>query len=221
MALISLYNTKGEKVGSLELAKSLFDVPTNDALIHEAVVAQQANSREAIAHTKTRGEVAGSSKRPWKQKGTGRARHGSTKSPIWIGGGITFGPRNDRNFSLKINKKAKRKALAMVLSDKVANDCFIAIDDFRLAEGKTKELIRILKKLPISKRGGKAGSGFAGKTLIVLPPEEKEIAKAAKNLKGIQTMPANTLNVVDLLKTDVILVSKSAIETIMQTYKRA
>lgn len=205
---------QGDKVGSLELSKSLFDVPVNDALIHEAVTAQQANSREAIAHTKTRGEVAGSSKKPWKQKGTGRARHGSTKSPIWIGGGITFGPRNDRNFTLKINKKAKRKALAMVLSDKVANDRFIAIDDFRLTDGKTKELIRILKKLP-------SPTKKSGKTLIILPPDEKVIAKAAKNLSGIETMPANTLNVVDLLKMDTILVSKAAIEMIMQTYKRA
>ncbi len=201
----------GEKVGSMELAKSLFDVKVDQALIHEAVTAQKANSREAIAHTKTRGEVAGSSKKPWKQKGTGRARHGSTKSPIWIGGGITFGPRNDRNFTLKMNKKAKRKALAMVLSDKVANDKFIAVDELLLKEGKTKELVRMLKKMPISKK----------KTLIILPPEEKGIATAAKNLPGISTMPANTLNVVDLLKTDVVLISKSAVEMIMQTYKRA
>ena len=211
MALISLYNMLGEKVGNMELAKSLFDVKVNQALIHEAVTAQNANSREAIAHTKTRGEVAGSSKKPWKQKGTGRARHGSTKSPIWIGGGITFGPRNDRNFTLKMNKKAKRKALAMVLSDKVANDKFVALDELSLKEGKTKELVRLLKKLPISKK----------KTLIILPPEEKGIAIAAKNISGISTMPVNTLNVVDLLKTDVVLISKAAVEMIMQTYKRA
>jgi len=211
MAVVSLLNTKGEQVGSLTLEASLFDVKMNPALIHEAVVAQQANSREAIAHTKTRGEVAGSSKKPWKQKGTGRARHGSTKSPIWVGGGITFGPRNERNFSLKINKRAKRKALAMILSEKVATDRFIAVDTLELKDGKTKELLAILKNLPISKK----------KTLIVLPPAQKDVAIAAKNMKGIETMPSNTLNVVDLLKADVVLISKEAIDMITQTYKRA
>jgi large subunit ribosomal protein L4 len=211
MAVVSLLNTKGEKVGSLTLEASLFDVKMNPALIHEAVVAQQANSREAIAHTKTRGEVAGSSKKPWKQKGTGRARHGSTKSPIWVGGGITFGPRNDRNFSLKINKRAKRKALAMILSEKVSSDRFVAIDELNLKDGKTKELGMILKNLPISKK----------KTLIVLPPAQKDVAIAAQNMKGVVTMPANTLNVVDLLKADVVLISKEAIDMVTQTYKRA
>ncbi len=211
MAVVSLYNTKGDNVGSLTLEASLFDVKMNSALIHEAVVAQQANSREAIAHTKTRGEVAGSSKKPWKQKGTGRARHGSTKSPIWVGGGITFGPRNERNFSLKINKRAKRKALAMILSEKVATDRFVAIDSLELKDGKTKELLAILKNLPISKK----------KTLIILPPAQKDVAIAAQNMKGIETMPANTLNVVDLLKHDVVLISKEAVEMVTQIYKRA
>lgn len=211
MALISLYNIKGEKIGSLEIAKSLFDVKVNPALIHEAVIAQNANSRVAIAHTKDRGEIAGSSKKPWKQKGTGRARHGSKKSPIWIGGGITFGPRNERNFSVKINKKTKRQALAMVLSDKVAQDHFIALDELHLEKGKTNELASILKKLPLSTK----------KTLIVLPPEEKSVAKAAKNLKGVSTLPANTLNVVDLLKTGIVLVTKDSVAMIEKIYKRA
>ena len=211
MAVVSLLNTKGEQVGSLTLEASLFDVKMNPALIHEAVVAQQANSREAIAHTKTRGEVAGSSKKPWKQKGTGRARQCSTKSPIWVGGGITFGPRNERNFSLKINKRAKRKALAMILSEKVSSERFVAVDVLDLKDGKTKELAMILKNLPISKK----------KTLIVLPPAQKDVAIAAKNMKGIETMPSNTLNVVDLLKADVVLISKEAIDMITQTYKRA
>lgn len=211
MAVVSLYNIKGDKVGSLTLEASLFDVKPSPALLHEAIVAQQANSREAIAHTLTRGEVTGSSKKPWKQKGTGRARHGSTKSPIWIGGGITFGPRNERNFSLKINKRAKRKALAMILSEKVATDRFIAVDTLELKDGKTKELLAILKNLPISKK----------KTLIILPPQQKDVAIAAQNVKGIQTMPANTLNVVDLLKTDVVLISKEAVEMVTQIYKRS
>jgi len=211
MAVISLYNTKGENVGTLDLEASLFDVKVNSALVHEAVVAQGANSRFAIAHTKTRGEVAGSSKRPWKQKGTGRARHGSTKSPIWIGGGITFGPRNERNFSLKINKQAKRKALAMVLSDKITSERFIAVDQLTLETGKTKELLVVLKNLSLSDK----------KTLIILPPQQKEVALAARNIKGVKTMPANTLNVVDLLKNDVVLMSKEAIAYVTETYKRS
>ena len=211
MAIISLYNTQGEKVGSLELEPSLFDVKINKALVHEAVVAQTANSREAIAHTKDRSDVAGSSKRPWKQKGTGRARQGSTKSPIWIGGGITFGPRSNRNFSVKMNKKARRKALAMVLSDKVVNERFLAIEDITLPDGKTKDLVLLLKKLP------SAGK----KTLIILPTDRKEVAKAAQNIKGIETLPSNTLNVVDLLKTDFVVASKEAIAMITEMYKRS
>lgn len=211
MAIISLYNTNGEKVGSLELEPSLFGVEVSNELVHEAVVAQTANSREAIAHTKDRSEVAGSSKKPWNQKGTGRARQGSTKSPIWIGGGITFGPRSNRNFSVKINKKARRKALAMVLSDKVACDRFIALEDFVLPSGKTKELLDVLKKLP------SAGK----KTLIILPTTQKDVAKAAQNMKGIETMPTNTLNVVDLLKTDFVVASKEAIHSMTEMYKRS
>lgn len=211
MAIISLYNSQGEKSGSLELEPSLFDVKINKALVHEAVIAQTANSREAIAHTKDRSEVAGSSKKPWKQKGTGRARQGSTKSPIWIGGGITFGPRSNRNFSLKMNKKARRKALAMVLTDKVANDRFVVIEDIILPDGKTKDLVLILKKLP------SAGK----KTLIILPSDRKEVAKAAQNIKGIETLPSNTLNVVDLLKTDFVVASKEAITMMTEMYKRS
>src|SRR3989339_379080 len=166
MARVTLYSIDGSKKGELTLEDSLFGVKVNPALVHEAIVAQTAGSRTAIAHTKTRGEVAGTGKKPWKQKGTGRARHGSRRSPIWIGGGISFGPRNDRNFSLKMNKRAKRKALAMVLSDKVAQDRFVAVETLTLQNGKTKELAFLLKNLPISKK----------KTLIILPPEQKDVA---------------------------------------------
>lgn len=211
MAIVSLYNINGEKVGSLELDASLFDVKSNPVLVHEAVVAQQANARVAIAHTKNRGEVAGSSKKPWKQKGTGRARHGSTKSPIWVGGGITFGPRNDRNFSLKINKRAKQKALAMVLSEKVAEDKLIVLDELHLKDGKTKELNAILKKLPIAKKN----------TVIILPPKQTDVALAAQNMKMVSTLPTNTLNVVDLLKANCLILSKDAMDLVTKMYARA
>src|SRR3989338_10491140 len=140
MAKVILYNQTGSEVGELSLDATLFDVAPDTALVHEAVVAQEANSRQVLAHTKGRGEVAGTGKKQWKQKGTGRARHGSRRSPIWVGGGITFGPRNDRNFSLKMNRKARRKALAMVLTDKLISARLVAVDDLGVEEGKTKQL---------------------------------------------------------------------------------
>ena len=211
MAVVTLYNTKGEKTGTLDLDPSLFGVVASPALVHEAATAQMNNAREAIAHTKDRSDVRGGGRKPWKQKGTGRARHGSRRSPIWSGGGVTFGPRSIRNFSNKINRKAKRKALAMVLSDKVSNERFIAIEGLTMKEGKTKELANILEKLPVS---GK-------KTLIVLPSDNKNVARAAQNLKKVNSLPTVALNIVDLLKTDFVLISKEAIDEISKVYKKA
>ena len=210
MAKVTLYNLDGKAVGEVQLAPNLFEVKPVDALVHEAVIAQQANSRVAIAHTTTRGEVAGTGKKPWKQKGTGRARHGSRRSPIWVGGGITFGPRSERNFAVKLNRKTRRKALAMALTDKVATDCFVAVDTLATTEGKTKTLSAILKKLPSS---GK-------KTLIVLEPKNVAAARAARNLPRVTTIRANSLNVVDLLSHQCVIASKDAIDVIHQTYKR-
>lgn len=211
MARVTLYNQEGKETGQIELDASLFDVEVNPALVHEAVVAQMANAREAVAHTKDRSEVAGTGKKPWKQKGTGRARHGSRRSPIWIGGGITFGPRSDRNFSMKMNKKARRKALAMVLTDKVKNGNFIAVEKMSAEDGKTKQLSAMLKHLPIA---GK-------KTLILVEPENRQVSMAAKNIPNIQTLPINALNVVELLKKPNVLISKDGIDLLTQMYKRA
>lgn len=210
MARVTLYNQEGKDVGQVELDSSLFDVEVNPALVYEAVVAQTANAREAIAHTKGRGEVAGTGKKPWKQKGTGRARHGSRRSPIWVGGGITFGPRNDRNFSVKMNKQARRKALAMVLTDKVKNGNFFAIDQLKTEEGKTKELSALLAKLPVA---GK-------KMLILVEPDNRSISNAARNIPDVKTMPVHTLNVVALLQQPNILISKEGIDHLVQLYKR-
>jgi len=210
MVRVKLYTTEGTTKGELTLDESLFSVKVNAALVHEAVVAQTANARAAIAHTKTRGEVAGTGKKPWKQKGTGRARHGSRRSPIWIGGGITFGPRNDRNFGVKMNDKARRKALAMVLSDKVTHERLVAIDNLLLEDGKTKQLISVLNKLPTA---GK-------KTLIVTTPENKTVSRAARNVPEISTMPANTLNIVDLLRFDYVLMTEAAVAMVTDIYKR-
>lgn len=210
MARVTLYNQEGKETGHIELDASLFDVEINPALVHEAVVAQTANVRVAIAHTKGRGEVAGTGKKPWKQKGTGRARHGSRRSPIWVGGGITFGPRSDRNFSLKLNKKARRKALAMVLSDKVKNGQMFAIEQLKIEEGKTKQLSTLLNKLPMA---GK-------KTLILVEPENRSVSLAARNIPHVEILPINALNVVSLLEKPNILISKDGIDLLVNLYKR-
>ncbi|MBI4437868.1 50S ribosomal protein L4 [Candidatus Uhrbacteria bacterium] len=210
MASVELYSEQGEAKGTLALDDRLFGVTVTPALVHQAVVTQAANGRASIAHTKTRGEVQGTTKKPWKQKGTGRARHGSRRSPIWIGGGITFGPRSERNFSLKMNKRARQKALAMVLSDKVANGRVVAIEQLTLTEGKTKSLMSLLKKLPLTGR----------KTLVVSEPDNKSVARAARNLRGVETIPANALNVVDLLRVDQIVVTVPAVAVMTHLFKR-
>jgi large subunit ribosomal protein L4 len=210
MARVTLYSIDGSKKGELTLEDSLFGVKVNPALVHEAIVAQTALSRAAIAHTKTRADVAGTTKKPWKQKGTGRARHGSRRSPIWVGGGITFGPRSDRNFGVKINKQARRKALAMVLSDKLASEKFVAVEHFQ-SEGKTKALVQTLERLPTA---GK-------KTLIVTTPENKLISRAARNIQGVSSIPANALNIVDLLRFEYVLMTEPAVALVTQIYKRS
>jgi large subunit ribosomal protein L4 len=210
MATLTLYKQDGTSAGSIELDPTVFEVDAAPALVHEAVVAQQANARVAIAHAKDRGEVRGGGRKPWKQKGTGRARHGSRRSPIWVGGGVTFGPTRFRNFAMKLNRKARRKAICMVLSDKVAHDMLVAVDTLELAEAKTKAVAAMLGHLPSK---GK-------KTLIVSMPENKGVALAARNLPAVQTIPANALNVKDLLAYQTVVASKDAIELLTKTYKR-
>ncbi len=210
MASVTLYNANGESVGKIDLEPTLFDVEVKPELVHEAVLAQTANTRDAISHTKDRSEVRGGGRKPWKQKGTGRARHGSRRSPIWTGGGVTFGPRSIRNFTKKMNKKARRKALAMVLTDKVTSERLTAIDALTAENGKTKALATTLGKLPVA---GK-------KTLIVLQPENKEVSRAANNIPRVETLPVNALNIVDLLRFEHVLVSKAALESLTEVYKR-
>ena len=212
MAKVNLYNKTGQTVGEINLDPALFEVKADKALVHEAVVAQMANSRVVLAHTKDRGEVAGTGKKPWKQKGTGRARHGSRRSPIWVGGGVTFGPLSNRNFSRKLNRQARRKALAMVLSDKVANGNFIVIDSLDISEGKTKTLISVLKKLPV-----------AGKKTLIAVAEKKNgvlVTQASRNVPKLTTLPADSLNVVDLLAHEFILVSEDGVALMVKTFKK-
>lgn len=208
MAEVTLYNIDGSKAGSLPLPDGMFAVAPKQGVIHTAIVAQDANSRVAIAHTKDRSEVSGGGKKPWKQKGTGRARHGSTRSPIWVGGGVAFGPRNERNFSLKINKATKRLALMMALTDKVQDGAFVAVNEFAVPEAKTKLVSAMRKALP----------GASVKALLVVAPGEEAVARAARNLKNTEVIRAASLNVRDVAKFRYLIVSKVGVQTMIDTF---
>lgn len=211
MIKVKVYNLQGKELDELKLDSAIFGVEINPALVHQAVIAQQANSRLTLADTKTRGEVRGGGKKPWRQKGTGRARQGSRRSPLWIGGGIIFGPRAERNYSQKINKKMKRKALAMGLTDKVNEGKLIVIDKLELPEIKTKTLVKILKQLP---------SKQAKSVLIVLPGKDEKISKSAQNLPKVKTILADSLNIVDLLQFQDLIIDKEGINKVIATYKK-
>jgi large subunit ribosomal protein L4 len=205
---VAVYKIDGTKSGSITLPAELFGVELNTALVHEAVVAQDANSRIRIAQTKDRSEVRGGGRKPWKQKGTGRARHGSRRSPIWIGGGITFGPIKDRNFSKKMNRKAKQKAIKMVLSDRAADERLIVVEDYAIAQAKTKLVADVRQKLP--------GAGTSG--LLVLTSDDKDIKVASQNLPKTETISVSSLNVRDLLIAEYVFVSKAGLEKMKDIY---
>jgi large subunit ribosomal protein L4 len=206
---VPVYKMDGTTSGEMELDPKIFEVKVNGALIQQAVVAQQANSRVAIAHTKTRGEVRGGGKKPWRQKGTGRARHGSIRSPIWKGGGVTFGPRSERNFSLNMNAKAKQRALFMTLSDKAHNGKLIVLESLELPKIQTKAIANMLKSLKLNKT-----------VLTVLMKQDPTLWKSARNLPKVTTAPVNSLNVVDVLQHDTLLIPKAAVEALGKIYKR-
>ena len=211
-----VYNYQGEQIKDVELPARLFGREVNPAVVHQVVIAQEANSREVLAHTKTRAEVRGGGKKPWRQKGTGRARHGSTRSPIWVGGGVTFGPRNDRNFTQKVNKKMKQAALAMCLSDKAANKDLFIFDKLENPAGKTKDLNVWFKNIKKAIAGLKESKKF----LLVMSEGDDKLIRAAKNLKGVATISAKSLNCVDLLKADALLVGIKSVEEIDKVYKQ-
>ncbi|MCR4311923.1 MAG: 50S ribosomal protein L4 [Candidatus Uhrbacteria bacterium] len=208
MAKVKLFTWEGTETGTYEVPDSLFAVEPNGNIIHQAVLAQEANSRLSIADTKDRSEVSGGGKKPWKQKGTGRARHGSSRSPIWVGGGVTHGPITERNFSVKINKKTKRLALAMAISDKVKDGAFIAIEDFNIPEAKTKHLAAMRKALP----------GATHSALIVVTKDDVAVKRAAANLPKTETIHAHSLNVRDLVKYRTVVASKAAIDAMVATF---
>jgi large subunit ribosomal protein L4 len=209
MAKVKLYNQEGKEVGEVELSASLFGVKPNTAFIHRVVTALQANNRQVLAHTKGRGEVRGGGRKPWKQKGTGQARHGSRRSPIWVGGGITFGPTNERNFSVKLNRAERRRALAMVLSDKVANNKFIVVDSLTIPEIKTKTVSIMLKQF-----------SFGRHSLVVLEPENLIFQKSVRNLAKVTPISVKSLNIVEILSNETLVISKPALEILEKTYKK-
>mgnify|MGYP001585163805 FL=1 len=205
---VKIYNWTGKEVGTVSLPAALFAVPVKAELVQQAVVAQQSQARNNVAHTKGRGDVRGGGKKPWKQKGTGRARHGSIRSPLWVGGGVTFGPTKERNFVKKLSKQMKKKALAMVLTDKAAHDRVVILEDSSLAEAKTKVLASHLKSLP--------GSGRS--RVIITTKGDTSLIRAAQNLPKVSTLGAASLNILDLLRSDYIYLPQNLIQDITKRY---
>ncbi len=207
---VKVYNWQGEVIGDEKVDAKFFGVKVNPVVVQQVVIAQRANSRETLAHTKGRSEVRGGGKKPWKQKGTGRARHGSIRSPLWVGGGITFGPTTDRNFAVKVNKKTKAAALKMVMTDKLASDNLIVVDSYDMPDTKTKSLQSALKKLPV-----------AGKSVLIVTSSAKDsVNLAAQNLKKVETIFVGSLNVVDLLKYHYLVVNKAMLTKIQEHYRK-
>ncbi|MBU4142684.1 50S ribosomal protein L4, partial [Patescibacteria group bacterium] len=212
---ISVYSQDGQETGKIALPKEIFGLKINSDLVAQAVRAQMANSRDSIAHSKDRSEVRGGGKKPWKQKGTGRARHASIRSPLWAGGGVTFGPRKEKNFSLSINKKMKRQALLMVLSGKARDGEIIILEELKLAQPKTKEMVQIVKSLK-----SKVKNDLDRGVMIVMPEKDETLMRAARNLPKVSTIGVGSLNIVDLLSVKYLVMPKAAIEKIRETFKK-
>lgn len=212
-----LWNQKGEKVEMIDLPDRLFGVPFNADVVHQVLVAQMANARLVLAHTKGRGEVRGGGKKPWRQKGTGRARHGSIRSPIWKGGGVNFGPKKERNFSQSVNKKQKQKALAMVLSAKVKEKKLALLDALLLKEAKTKHMAAMTREL--------LSSIFSAaphkKILLIMPKAERNIILASRNLSRVKVVSADSLNIRDLLSCVYVCLPKDAVAVMERTYTQS
>lgn len=205
---ILLYNQEGKEIGQTLLPKEIFVVKTSPDLIYQVARSFMMSQRKATAHTKDRSEVRGGGRKPWRQKGTGRARHGSRRSPLWRGGGITFGPTKEKIFKRKINKKMRRKALKMILSAKVKNNFLILLDKIKLEKAKTKGILEIIKKLPIE---GKS-------SLIALPVIDENIIRASRNIDGVKVVQAKDLNILDLLSFKYLIMPKEAIKIIKETF---
>ena len=205
MANVSVYNMEGKEVGSIELNDAVFGVEVNEHLVHMAVVNQLANKRQGTQSAKTRSEVSGGGKKPWRQKGTGHARQGSTRSPQWTGGGVVFAPK-PRDYSFKMNKKEKRAALCSALSSKVAESQIIVLDEFKLDEIKTKKFVEVMNNLK------------ASKALVVLEGENKNVVLSGRNIPTVKVTATNEINTYDVLKYETLVVTKAAVEKLEEVY---
>jgi len=203
-----VYNQEGKETEAVLLPKDIFEVKMNPDLVHQVVSSQMANRRKTLAHAKDRSEVSGGGRKPWRQKGTGRARHGSIRSPLWKGGGVTFGPTKERVFKKKINKKAKKQALFMVLSAKAKSNSILILDlDFKQIPAKTKQMAEFLKKFPLK-----------GSVLIALPKKDENFIRVTKNIPQIETLEARNLNALDMLSFKHLILPKESIKIIKETW---
>jgi len=217
---VNIYNQKGEIVGEKQLSDKIFNVKLSDALVHQAAVAQEANERQVLAHTKVKSEVRGGGKKPWRQKGTGRARAGSSRSPLWKGGGVTFGPRKDRNFKKDINKKMKQKAIFMALTDKVKNENFYILNEFKIDEYKTKLFLETLKNLEAKISGNdKKNKNIRRNMLFVISEKNEKLYNSGRNIKGVEIINLDNINILSLLKHKNLVVTENAINKIEERYK--
>ena len=205
MAKVSVYNIEGKEVDTIELNDAVFGVEVNEHLVHMAVVNQLANNRQGTQKAKTRSEVSGGGRKPWRQKGTGHARQGSTRSPQWTGGGVVFAP-TPRDYSFKLNKKEKRAALKSALTSRVVENKFVVVDELKLDEIKTKKFVEVLKNLNVEK------------ALVVLNDMDEKVIASAANIPTVKTTQTNELNVFDVLKYDTVVVTKDAVATLEEVY---
>lgn len=203
-----VYNQKGKSVGKLALPETIFGLPWNGDLVHQVVTAMQANSRTPVAHTKTRGEVRGGGRKPWRQKGTGRARHGSSRSPIWKGGGVTHGPRNDKSYEQKINKKMRIKALFTVLSSKFKKGQIIFVEELALKNIKTKDAVSIVESLSKIKGFEKITGGKNPNVYITTPAKTDILKKSFANIKTVEVDEIKNINPVDLMSFKYIIMAQ-------------
>ena len=205
MANVSVYNIEGKEVGTIDLNDAVFGVEVNEHLVHMAVVSQLANNRQGTQKAKTRSEVSGGGRKPWRQKGTGHARQGSTRAPQWTGGGVVFAP-TPRDYSFKMNKKEKRAALKSALTSRVLENKFIVIDELQFDEIKTKRFQEVLNNLNVNK------------ALVVLEDDNKNVEISARNIAGVKTAKTNTINVFDILKYNTVITTKACVATIEEVY---
>jgi len=207
---IKVYNLAGKETGEMKLSDDIFDIAVKPEVVHQVYVAQMNNQRQPWADTKTKGEVRGGGRKPWAQKGTGRARHGSIRSPIWKGGGVTFGPLTIRNYKSKLNKKTRRLALKMCLSDKARNGALLAVENFSFERPKTKLFAGFLKALPVDWKS----------FLVLTGAGERELVRLTRNLKQVRTMRAEDVNVMELLKNQAVIASQEALASLVGIFTK-